>query len=64
MPVIECPSACTVTLQISLAPFDLTVEQGVAISGAILLVWAAGWAIRQILRVLNTDSGGDVVDRS
>lgn len=39
------------------SPFRLTVQEGGAISGAILLAWAAGWGIRQVTRVLtHTDT--------
>jgi hypothetical protein len=36
------------------SPFHLTLAEGGAISGAILLVWAAGWGIRQLTRALRT----------
>lgn len=35
---------------------NLTTEEGAAISGAVLLVWAAGWAFRALIQTLrNTD---------
>lgn len=36
------------------SPFRLTLAEGGAISGAILLVWAGGWAFRQLVRLLRT----------
>ncbi len=36
------------------SPFHLTLAQGGAISASILLVWAAGWGVRQLVRVLRT----------
>lgn len=39
------------------SPFRLTVAQGGAISGAILLLWAAAWGIRQMVGVIrHTDT--------
>lgn len=54
--VIECASACTVTVvhEISLPLLNLTVEQGEQISGAILWVWAIGWGIRQLVKLVQT----------
>lgn len=41
----------------TVSPFRLDLDQAAAISGAILAVWAAGWAIRTLVRVLrHTDS--------
>lgn len=36
------------------SPFRLTLAEGGAISGAILLVWASGWAFAQLQRALRT----------
>ncbi|MET3181115.1 UNVERIFIED_ORG: hypothetical protein ABIC43_004284 [Variovorax guangxiensis] len=54
--VIECSSACTVTVvhDFNLPVFNLTVEQGAQISGAILWVWAIGWCIRQLVKLVQT----------
>jgi hypothetical protein len=56
------PSSCTGFLILSVEEYDafsaaswwngLTLDDGAAISGAILAVWAVGWAIRQVARVL------------
>jgi hypothetical protein len=63
--VIQCPKSCTVTLEhvISVPPFDLSIKDASLVSLAILVVWAAGWAIRQVIRTLNADQGIDPVDR-
>lgn len=52
---VQCASACTVTLQLDVPPFNLSLEEGAAISGAILLVWVVGFGIRALIRVLNVD---------
>jgi hypothetical protein len=46
--VVQCSQACTVTVQHEFVfpVLNLTTEEGAAISGAVLLVWAAGWAFR------------------
>lgn len=49
-------SPCTVVHEISVPPFNLSLEEGSLISGAVLLVWAAGWGIRQVIRALSVDS--------
>lgn len=52
--VIECASACTVTVVhvISIPPFDISLEDAKQIAGAILAVWAVGavfrWLAQQI----------------
>ena len=55
--VIECPSACTITLQHDIvAPmFDLTPLDGAQIAAAIVAVWVVGWAIRMVIRAMNVD---------
>lgn len=52
---VQCSSACTVTLQLDVPPFNLSLEEGAAISGAILLVWVVGFGIRALIRALNVD---------
>lgn len=54
--VIECASACTVTVihELSLPPLQLELAEGAAIAGAVLAVWAVGWAIRTLIRALST----------
>lgn len=55
--VIDCPAACTVTVQheITLPVLNLSPAEGAAIAGAVLAVWAVGWAFRMLIRALNID---------
>ena len=52
---ITCNSACTVTLQVELTTpiLSLTLEEGAAISSAILLVWAVAYGIRMLIRTVS-----------
>lgn len=54
--VIECTSACTVTVQhqFSVPVLDIDAAQGGAIAAAIGLVWAVGWGIRTLVYTLKT----------
>ena len=54
--LIECSAACTVTVvhELSLAPLQLTPEEGAQIAVAILTVWAVGWGVRQLIRLIQT----------
>lgn len=54
---IACNSACTVTVvhELSIPPLQLSLEEGGQIAGAILAVWAVGFGIRAVIRVLNSD---------
>lgn len=53
--VIECASACTITVQhvISIPPFNLTAVQGSQIAIAVIAVWSVGFVIREIYRVIS-----------
>jgi hypothetical protein len=42
--------------QFTVSPFRLSLDEASAISGAILLCWAAGWGVRMIVRVLRDSS--------
>lgn len=55
---IECATACTVTIvhDLSLPPLQLDAEDGSLIAGAVLAVWAIGWAARMLIRALSIDS--------
>ena len=55
--VIECPSTCTVTVvhELSLPPLQLDTADGAAIAGAVLAIWAVGYAFRMAIRALNID---------
>ena len=37
------------------SPLNLTVDEGAQIGGAVLLVWAAAWAIRTLVRLMAPD---------
>lgn len=54
--VIECASTCTVTVvhELSLPPLQLTPEEGAQIAVAVLTVWAVGWAVRQLTKLIQT----------
>lgn len=55
--VIECATACTVTVvhELSLPPLQLDTADGAAIAGAVLAVWVVGWAFRMLIRALHID---------
>jgi hypothetical protein len=57
--VIECPTACTVTVihELSLPPFQLDLDGAAQIASAILAVWALGWAFRVLIRALKNSDG-------
>jgi hypothetical protein len=56
---VLCDAACTVThvvsVEITTPVFNLDAEGGALIAGAILAVWAIGWAFRMLIRALNVD---------
>lgn len=54
--VIECATACTVTVvhELSLPPLQLTAEQGALISSAVLLVWVVGWGVRMLVQLIRS----------
>jgi len=57
--IIECTSACTVTVQheIVFPVLSLTPQEGGVIAGAILAVWAVGFAIRLLIQLLRDSDG-------
>lgn len=56
--VIECATACTVTVVhvISIPPFNLSLEEAGQISGAILLVWAVGAVFREVAHMIDRNT--------
>lgn len=56
---IQCASACTVTVvhELSLPVLNLTAEQGAALAGATIALWAVGYVFRVIARSIST--GGE-----
>ncbi len=61
---IECTGACTVTVvhEISLPVLDLSPAEGAAISSAVLLVWAVGYAFRAAIQALKTDGNSSTTE--
>lgn len=53
--VIQCSSACTVQLELTMPPFTLTPDEAGQIGAAILLVWALGYGIRSVIRAIRID---------
>lgn len=55
---IQCATACTVTVvhEFTLPILQLTPEDGAQIALAILLVWAVGWGVRQLISLIK-DTG-------
>lgn len=66
MTTVVCDAACTITLQHEIVTpvFNLDTADGAAIAGAILLVWAAGFAFRMLIRALNVDRPGSTSEAS
>lgn len=57
--VVECPSACTATLElVSTGPFHLTVADGLVLSGIVVGMWFVGFGIRALMAVLKGNSDG------
>lgn len=54
--IIDCAGACTVTVihELSLPPLQLSSEEGALIAGAVLAVWAVGWAFRMLIKTLSS----------
>lgn len=48
-------SPCVVVHQIELPPFQLDTAEGALIAGAVLAVWAVGFAFRMLIRTLSID---------
>lgn len=49
---------CQPPNEISFAPFNLTLAEGGLLAAAIVSVWAVGFAIRQLVRVMRDSDGG------
>jgi hypothetical protein len=54
--VIQCSSACTVTVvhELHIPVLDLTIGEGQMIGGAIVLVWAIGYGFRVVSRQIQS----------
>jgi hypothetical protein len=54
--VVQCGSACTVTLEIKQkGPFSLSVEDGLLLSGMVISMWLTGLGIRAVIRALSAN---------
>lgn len=64
--VIECASACTVTVQheITLPLLSLTTEEAAPIAVAIAAIWVIGWAFRVLIQMLSSSDGFTSKDES
>lgn len=52
--VIECASACTVTLEVKqVGPFSMSVEDGSILAFLIVLVWLAGAGWRWLMKAVS-----------
>ncbi|WP_382160385.1 hypothetical protein [Hydrogenophaga sp. ANAO-22] len=52
--IVQCSSACTVTLQLEqVSPFNLTAADGAILSGLVVSLWLTGFGIRALIRVLS-----------
>ena len=52
--IVQCSSACTVTLQLEqVGPFSLSAADGAIVSGLVIGLWITGYGVRALIRVLN-----------
>lgn len=55
--IVECSSACTVTLQLEqTGPFVLSVADAAVLSMAVIGVWVAALVFRHMIRVVQSNS--------
>ena len=64
--VIECPTACTVTVvhELSLPPLQLDAADGASIASAILAIWAIGWGFRALIQTLKHTDGNSTTEEN
>ena len=64
--VIECTTACTVTVvhELSLPPLQLSADEGAVIAGAILAIWAIGWGFRSLIQTLKHTDGNSTQEEN
>lgn len=62
--VIECTSACTVTVvhEISIPPFQLDTADAGVIAAAVLAVWAVGFGFRALIQTLKQSDGTTTIE--
>lgn len=54
--IIECTSACTVTVvhQFNLPVLELSSAEGAAIAAAVLAIWAVGFGFRALIQAVRS----------
>lgn len=64
--VIDCASACTVTVvhELSLPPLQLSADEGAVIASAILAIWAIGWGFRALIQTLKHTDGNSTTEEN
>lgn len=64
--VIDCVSACTVTVvhELSLPPLQLSADEGAVIASAILAIWAIGWGFRALIQTLKHTDGNSTQEEN
>jgi hypothetical protein len=64
--IINCDSACTVTVvhELALPVLDLDTGDAALISSAVLLVWVVGYVFRMLIRTLNIDGGSTSLEEN
>ena len=64
--VIECATACTVTVvhELSLPPLQLSADEGAVIASAILAIWAIGWGFRALIQTLKHTDGNSTQEEN
>ena len=64
--VIECSTACTVTVvhELSLPPLQLSADEGAVIASAILAIWAIGWGFRALIQTLKHTDGNSTTEEN
>jgi len=64
--VIECTTACTVTVvhELSLPPLQLSADEGTVIASAILAIWAIGWGFRALIQTLKHTDGNSTTEEN
>lgn len=64
--VIECTTACTVTVvhELSLPPLQLSADEGAVIASAILAIWAIGWGFRALIQTLKHTDGNSTTEEN
>ena len=64
--IIECATACTVTVvhELSLPPLQLSADEGAVIASAILAIWAIGWGFRALIQTLKHTDGNSTSEEN